>query len=498
MNLNTQKLIIQNLISSSDIFSRCIGILKAEYFEPELRPVMKFITSYFEKYNKIPNIDFVNSQHETEFKARKIPSDEVDFTCNEIESFCQQTALYNAILTSAPDVAAGDKAKFGGVLKKIQEALNVSLQRDMGIEMYLNTEEYLKKLLESQMYESTLIKALDIALGGGFVRKQLTMFSANSGGGKSLMLSNLGFNFSRQGYNVVQISLELSEDMIFLRNTSIMTGVSTDDWKENIPKISSIINQHKEAGAGSFIVKRLPNGSTCNDIRSYLKYYEMEYNRKPDVLIVDYLDLMNPVGGTRNIGIYEQDKQKTEELVEILHSYNCIGITASQQNREAIRNATPDQAVVAGGLSKVNTVDNYISIYMSPEMRIKGQMFLYYLKTRSSKAVGTSSDIAFNPDNLIISDSKIGAVSILTSIKNRVKKPSEQPNTEPLELPGIGIIQGDINDLFTDHVAEQIKIMPIDTYENDENGLLVPNQHKQKSYASDSVDDLFKFIEKTL
>lgn len=431
MNIITQKYIIERLLASPDIFSRCIGIISSEYFDPELRPLIKFITEYFAKYSSIPKLEYLNAEFDSGLKVATLEHAETKFICDEIELFCRQSALYKAIVDSAPDVTSGNDKNFGKVLERVQDALAVSIQKELGVEMYEKLEERLALYMNSDLYEPTGINGLDAALGGGFARKQLTLFSANSGGGKSLMMSNIAANYSRRGFHVLQLALELTEQMIDLRNLSIMTGVPAGEWKHNITSIIDKMNAHKLAGAGSFIVKRIPGGSTAIDIRSYLKLYETEYGFVPDVLIVDYLDLMSPNGGSRNKGIFEQDKEKAEELVELAYDYNCITITASQQNRDGMRSTSPDQTVIAGGVSKVYTVDNYISIYMNPEMRIKGEMFLYYLKTRSSSAVGSITHLCFNPDNLIISDTKTTTVNVIAAIKERGKTKGQ-----PIQFPG--------------------------------------------------------------
>jgi hypothetical protein len=73
---------------------------------------------------------------------------------------------------------------------------------------------------------------------------------------------------------------------------------------------------------------------------------------------------------------------------------------------------------------------------MDPSMRIKGEMIVYFLKTRSSSAVGSSQLLSFNPKNLIISDSKQSGVSVLKAIANK-RKSEISDGDEPLSFPGI-------------------------------------------------------------
>ena len=405
MNSNEQKLTIETLLSSKDVFSRCIGILDPEYFDPEYRPTVNHIIEYYNKYHNIPSMKSINAKFESmKYDERDyVESSEEASTCDEIELFCQQQALFNAIQESVPKVMGKDRQAFSGILQSIQSALEVSLAKDVGIDMFDNPLDRLNRLVDTQVYEPTGIKDLDEPLGGGLARKQFTLFSANSGGGKSIMMANIGANYAARGYRVLLLSLELSEEMIFIRNSSIMSGVKTLEWKENIPDIAKKLEEQSYNG-GSFLIKRIPNGSTANDVRAYLKQYELTFKAKPDVIIVDYLDLMTPNGGVKSMGISEQDKLKSEQLAEIAYISNAVMISASQQNREALRLSSPDQGVIAGGITKVNTVDNYISIFMDPAMRIQGDMIIYFLKTRSSSAVGSSKQLKFNADNLQITD----------------------------------------------------------------------------------------------
>lgn len=463
MKTETQQLYLEKMLSSNELFSRCISILSPDYFDLELKQTVKFIIEYYNSYNSIPKIDFINAEFGQEFSKKTVETAEHKFLCDSIEKFCKREALFKAIRDSIEDVADEKNDSFGKILERVESALSISIHREVGVDVFKDVRLRLESYLHTDVYEPTGIKGLDEALGGGLARKTLTMFSANSGGGKSLMMANIGANYAREGKHVLQLALELTEQMIDLRNISMLTGVDISTWKNNITEIDNIMKSHIRNGAGSFILKRIPGGSSAIDIKSYLKLYEMEFGRKPDVLIVDYLDLMHPNSGNKNKGIFEQDKEKSEELVEILFEYDMIGLTASQQNREGIKaGGNPDQSIIAGGISKINTVDNYISIYMNPEMRLKGELFLNYLKTRSSKAVGSMTQLVFNPDNLIISDKKITTIGILNQIKNRA-------NDEKLVIDGVdGSIEipKDLIDLVKEYHDSEDIIPELNTENN--------------------------------
>ncbi|MDF2434466.1 MAG: hypothetical protein JWP44_4097, partial [Mucilaginibacter sp.] len=93
-----EKLLIENLLSSTDVFSRCINIIKPNYFDaPEYKPVVKFVSEYFTKYNNLPPFHVVNAEFDTDFTVREITTDQYQYTCDEVEKFCKQSAFINAM-----------------------------------------------------------------------------------------------------------------------------------------------------------------------------------------------------------------------------------------------------------------------------------------------------------------------------------------------------------------------------------------------------------------
>jgi archaellum biogenesis ATPase FlaH len=475
-NNKKQKLMIQDLLSSLDVYVRTAGIIKPEYFDGEYEPIVRYIHEYYDKYRATPSIDQLDAEFDVELEeTKKITRDRVEYTCDEIERFCRETAVKDAFYESLQDI---EDDKMSVVLNRVTQAIQISLQKDTGIDMYEDPENTLRSLIEKFTPIPTGIDGIDAPLGGGLVRQQFTLFSANSGGGKSIMLANIGKNYASQNLNVLYITLELPEEMVYLRNAAIISGIDASIWKEHIPEIAEkILDGDPRKNGGSYVIKRLPQQSTASDIRAYLAHYEAEYNCMPDVLLVDYLDLMAPNRGISSNGIFEQDKQKAEEVNEIIFEYNMIGISASQQNRDGITIGTPNQSIIAGGISKVNTVDNYISIFMDDTMRLDGVMNAYFLKTRSSRGVGHCAILEFNPHNLRITDPgnsgntgimpvgrKASVANILDEINGPVKQKSKTDVTIDLQgLPGLedeDIVGGVVpppEELFDDEEPRLIK-----------------------------------------
>ena len=245
---------------------------------------------------------------------------------------------------------------------------------------------------------------MDRKLFGGFNRGELNIFAGGSGAGKSLFLANLGVNWALAGLNVVYLTFELSENLVSMRVDSMVTDMPTRDVFKNIDDIEIKVKMIGKK-SGAFQVKYMPTGKNANDIRSYIKEYEIKMGKRVDVLLIDYLDLMMPSSikvSAENLFI--KDKYVSEELRNLAMELNTVFVTAAQLNRGAVEEIEFDHSHISGGLSKIQTADNVFGIFTSRAMRERGRYQIQLMKTRSSSGVGSKVDLEFNVDTLRISD----------------------------------------------------------------------------------------------
>lgn len=373
-------------MSSSDTFALCQSIVLPEYFDPEYRNAVSFIKEYFNKYNTTPKPEQIEAETNVELQHRTINKDEIQYTADQIETFCKRSALKKAVLKSPELINQGD---FETVEKEIRDAILISLNRDLGLRYFEQVDERLERLQRESNTVSTGWTDFDELLYGGLSFKELALVAANSGGGKSITLANLGYNFLVQGYNVLYISLELDQDTIGQRYDTMFTGVSRRDWKQHVSEISTRV---KNVGTqcGVLDIVQLAAGSNANDIRAYLKEFYLHYDMLPDVILVDYLDEMSPNEKISADNIWLYDKFCARELRQIMVDYNAIGVTASQLNREAVKAAQHDHSHIAGGISKINIVDVFWTVVMTSTMQASGDAAFHFQKTRNSDGVGNT------------------------------------------------------------------------------------------------------------
>lgn len=426
-----QQLLIEYLVSSADTFALCNSLIKAEFFDPEYRKTLDFVKQYYEEYNTTPNLVQIEAETGLELEHRVVTRDEIEYCSKEVETFCKRRALERAILASPPLIDTGDYGKVENIIK---DAINMSLNKDLGLDYFYDPRSRLEALAATPQRTSTKWKLFDDAIGGGLARKEMLLFSANSGGGKSVALANLAINFSAQGLTVMYISLELSEEMIGQRLDMMLTGIPTVAWKENMDEIVQSLNTIAPKMGGIY-VKRMESGTTAAMIRGYIKEFELKHNMVPDLLIVDYLDIMGSNEKVSADNISEKDKRSAEQLRDILFDYNMFGATASQQNRSAIEAAELNQSHIAGGLTKVNTVDIYCSVILTPSMKAAGEVGITFLKTRSSDGVGRTIYLKWDNNSLRMLNHDNDKVDEDIAIINKVSKNKQKRSlTDMLEI----------------------------------------------------------------
>jgi len=245
---------------------------------------------------------------------------------------------------------------------------------------------------------------MDKKLFGGFNRGELNIFAGGSGAGKSLFLANIGVNMAEKGLNVIYLTLELAESLVSMRLDSMTTGIPSRDVFKSIDDVEMKVKIIGKK-SGAFQVKYMPSGKTANDVRSYIKEYEIKTGKKVDVLLIDYLDLLMPASTKVSAeNLFIKDKYVSEELRNLAMELNTVFVTAAQLNRGAVEEIEFDHSHISGGLSKIQTADNVFGIFTSRAMRERGRYQLQLMKTRNSSGVGQKIDLGFNLDTLRIED----------------------------------------------------------------------------------------------
>jgi archaellum biogenesis ATPase FlaH len=389
-------------MTDAESFVRCQAVFDPMAFDRRLQDPAKFLNEYVTEHNALPTFDMINAATHSDLKhPGDLQETHYDWLLSEFETFSRHKALEAAILQSADLL---EKGEYGPVEDLVKKAVQIGLQKDLGTDYFADPRGRLESIKSSNGQVSTGWAAIDKKLFGGFNRGELNIFAGGSGAGKSLFLANIGVNMAEKGMNVLYITLELAESLVSMRIDSMLTGIST---REIFKQIDDVELKVKMIGkkSGAFQVKYMPSGKTANDIRSYIKEYEIKTGKKVDVLLIDYFDLLMPASMKVSAeNLYIKDKYVSEELRYLAMELQCVFITAAQLNRGAVEEIEFDHSHISGGLSKIQTADNVFGFFTSRAMRDRGRYQLQLMKTRNSSGVGQKIDLGFDINTLRIID----------------------------------------------------------------------------------------------
>ena len=431
-----QKLFLEFLVSDKELLSRCQNVLDGTHFTRSLQQTAEFVKDYAGKYSDCPTPEQIKAVTGVDLKI--IPGEAAahkEWFLGEFEQFARHKALEKAILKSADLL---DKQRYGEVERLIKDASSVGLPKSFGTDYYADPMERLTKLKNQNGGTSTGWKTIDDKLYGGFNRGELNIFAGGSGAGKSLFLQNLALNWSQIGLNGVYFSLELSEGLCSMRMDAMLMGIATKEIYRNLDDVDLQIRM-KGKKAGKLQIVQLTAGITVNDLKSWLKEFQIQHNRKIDFVIVDYLDLMMPASQKISVAdLFIKDKLVSEELRAMATQGQYLFCTASQLNRGAVESVEFDHSHISGGLSKIQTADNVIGIFNSITMRERQRVQLQFMKTRSSSAVGTKIELFFDTTSLRITDLEEDSPTAPTTVDvlhDKLKRKAEVEGAPPWQKP---------------------------------------------------------------
>lgn len=400
-----ENIICFNAFTDSAYLASIIDYFKPEYFENEdIKILLTKLIEYFERTSKLPNIQetktfFENDteqkrvetlvkiiQNNTEF-GKLVKYDATDLT-QKTEQFLREKAVYNAIMKSAKMASTGvvDTTQ---ILDTFTEACNISLVDDFGFDYLEQIDDHVKMVQRPNNVIPSGWKFLDQKLGGGFQAngRALYVFAGGTNAGKSIFLGNLGINFLKQNKTVLLVTLEMPEELYAKRISSNITQIDFKSLSYRPDDLKSLLIDFKKDCNGKLIIKEFPTkGITVNHINSYIKKL-LKRGIKPDILIVDYINLINSSKKSNN-GTYDEIKDVAERLRALTYTFSIPCITATQLNRKGMDSANPSMDTTSESVGLPFTVDGQFCIWSRPEDKDAKMIHLSIQKNRYGENFG--------------------------------------------------------------------------------------------------------------
>jgi replicative DNA helicase len=403
-NENIQRGILYLLKSDRDFYLQIINLVKPDYFEfPIHGRIYSAVRDYYEKYKKLPNDDFI--EHELlETKAAKesvhdftdelsyinrldtSAADGEDYYLDLIEDFAKKEAMKDAIKQSLTLIKENRMDETEAL---VRQALTVSRTVDIGQSYFKDMNDRWDRTHNAEEADKfkTLLPSLNRSLEGGLGEKELAMVIAPPGVGKSLWLVNQAVQSMMEGRKVLYVSLEMSEDKIAQRFDSVATLIPQGQLKD--PSAQLKVGERLSIFQNSFpnsqlVIKEFPTGqATVNSLRALMVQLKNYEDFEPDVVIVDYLELMRPV--RENQHEYQAQQRIAEELRGLAMENKFLVWTATQTNRQGRAVKVITDAELGDSYGKIRTCDFAVSLNQSEEEFDTGRMRAYVVKSRNGR-----------------------------------------------------------------------------------------------------------------
>jgi archaellum biogenesis ATPase FlaH len=399
-----EKQILSKLVFDDDYMRKCLPFLKEEYFSSKIdKEFFNLVIEFVKKYNNNPTVAALQVEIENltgisddDYKDLKHTLDnlhdvsvEKQWLLDQTEKFCQDKALYNAIMSSILILDGKDKKQDkGNIPTLLTEALAVSFDSHIGHDFL---DDYNERYDFYHRKEARIPFDLDYfnnITKGGLPNKTLNVALAGTGVGKSLFMCHCAASNLSAGYNVLYITLEMAEEKIAERIDANLLNVQVDELAI-LPKdaYEKKINRVREKTTGKLVIKEYPTASAgANHFRHLLNELNLKKNFVPNIIYIDYLNICisSRLKYGSNINSYTYVKSIAEELRGLAVEFNVPIVSATQTTRSGYTNTDIGLEDTSESFGLPATADLMFALISSEELEDLNQLMVKQLKNRYS------------------------------------------------------------------------------------------------------------------
>ena len=315
-----------------------------------------------------------------------------EWLIDKTEEFCQEKAVYNAIMDSIQIIDGKDKDRNKGAIPEIlSKALSISFDNHIGhdwIEDFAARYEFYHKIEERIPFD---LEYLNVITKGGLPSKTLTCILAGTGVGKSLAMCHFAANNLMDNKKVLYITMEMAEERISERIDANLLDCSLDDLKDLPFKLyEKKVDRIRHKTDGKLIVKEYPTASAGTaHFRHLLNELRLKRNFVPDIIYIDYLNICasSRMRYGSNINTYMMIKSIAEELRGLAVERNVPIVTATQTTRSGYTNSDPGLEDTSESFGLPATTDLMFALVSSEELEALNQIMVKQLKNRFNDPV---------------------------------------------------------------------------------------------------------------
>jgi replicative DNA helicase len=339
-----QEKTLQAVMSDHLFAEQMCDVLKPDHFELKyLQILAEKLFEHKQKFKTYPSTEMLEvmvSQDESAAPALIVQVKEYlsrirGAPLNGDTGYIQSTSLEfvkKQVLKEAM-VAAIDmmeNGKYDAIQSVISDAMNKGVSHDLGHDYMEGFSSRGEKSIRKPI--PTGWPVLDKAFNGGWERKTLVTFIAPTGAGKSMFLVNCGAAGIMNGLNVAYVTCEMADYKIGLRFDSYFSGIEINSISDKQVEVEQITRSKVK---GRLVIKEFQTKTASpQTIRAYLQRLIATKGFCPDMLVVDYADLLR---SSSKFGDKRFELECIyEELRALSQEFNMVVITADQTNRSGL------------------------------------------------------------------------------------------------------------------------------------------------------------------
>jgi len=403
--MKLEQTILKNLIYNEDFLRKVLPFIKSEYFTDRTdRAIFNEISKFTETYNSPPTIEAIElaikeRRNLTDDEVEKCESclqeivktkqeeSKIEWLVDKTEKFCQEKAIYNAVLGSISILDGNDKTQDkGSIPKLLSDALAVSFDSSVGHDYLENSDERYEFYHKHEERIPFDLEYFNKITKGGLPNKTLNIALAGTGVGKSLFMCHVAAGALVQGKNVLYITMEMSEEKIAERIDANLLNVTVDDLV-SLPKdlYDKKINRLREKTVGKLIIKEYPTASASSiHFRTLLNELNLKKSFVPDIIFIDYLNICCSarIKAGANVNSYTYVKAIAEELRGLAVEFGVPIISATQTTRSGFNSSDPGLEDTSESFGLPATADLMFALISSEELEEMGQIMVKQLKNR--------------------------------------------------------------------------------------------------------------------
>ena len=397
--------ILKNLIYNEAFARKILPFIKLEYFSDSTeKNVFTEINEHINQYKHLPTyeslvINFTESKTLTEeqvrgavelireINANKDEPTDTEWLTDQTEKFCQDKAIYNAIMESVRILDDKvDKQSKGSIPKLLSDALGVSFDSSVGHD-YI--DDYSSRFDFYHRHETKIPFDLDIfnkITKGGIPNKTLNIALAGTGVGKSLFMCHVAASAMSQGLNVLYITMEMAEERIAERIDANLLNIDISDLhtiskSDYDRKFSALCTKTQ----GKLIIKEYPTASaSALHFRALLNELQLKKSFKPNIIFIDYLNICSSarIKAGANVNSYSYIKAIAEELRGLAVEFNVPIVSATQTTRSGFTSSDPGLEDTSESFGLPATADFMFALISTEELQQMNQIMVKQLKNR--------------------------------------------------------------------------------------------------------------------